>query len=505
MPPPAAAPDPYIGTIVDNRYRIESLLGEGGMGVVYLARHQAIDKKMALKVLRSDLARDNTEIQERFLQEARAASSIGNPHIVDISDFGQFPDGSAYFVMEYLEGAPLSKILEETRPLPLARACHIAWQICNALAAAHEIGIVHRDLKPDNVFLIRHGQQEDFVKVLDFGIAKVSTSGSKLTRAGAVFGTPHYMSPEQAAGSAVDSRTDIYSIGVMLYEMASGEVPFDADNFMGILTQHMYKAPVPIRALVPPRDISPGLEAIILKCLSKTPDQRYQHMAELAADLDKAARGLVPDAVPELMARSGGFHVPADYFKDRGMPAALPATPHGLRKRTPWGLYAGIAGVLAAVLIVVGIFARSSDTTASVSSVPAPPKPTEKAEEAPIPAAVDEEPQASEPAQPRAHQVLFASNPLDAHVFRDNEDLGQPPLTLEIPEGETVTVEVRREGYESRTVTVDGSQERMTVTLSAKPTVPAKAAPAKKAPQKRPATQDSPGIGSSGIVNPWAN
>jgi len=204
---------------------------------------------------------------------------------------------------------------------------------------------------------------------LDFGIAKVSSSaeGSKLTRAGAVFGTPHYMSPEQAAGQPVDHRGDIYSFGVILYELASGRLPFDADNFMGILTQHMYKAPVPIRALVPaPQDVPPGLEAIVLKCLSKRPEHRYQSMGELIVEFDKLAAGGVPDAVPEMMSRSGGFNVPVDYFKKGQMPEPMPATPeHPGARRSKWPVYAGIAGVLAAIAIVGGIFAKSQQSSAT--------------------------------------------------------------------------------------------------------------------------------------------
>jgi tRNA A-37 threonylcarbamoyl transferase component Bud32 len=501
VPPPSAAPDPYVGTTIDGRYKVESVLGEGGMGVVYLARHKVIDKRVAIKVLRADMARDK-EITERFVQEAKAASSIGNPHIIDISDFGDLPDGSTYFVMEFLDGKPLGKVLEETRPLPIARLIEIARQIAEGLAGAHQRGIVHRDLKPDNIFLVRRGSETDFVKILDFGIAKVGSGTAKLTRAGSVFGTPHYMSPEQAAGSPVDSRTDIYALGVILYEMASGKVPFDADNFMGILTQHMYKAPVPIRALVPPQDIPPGLEAVILKALSKKPEQRYQTMEEVAADLEKVLNGTVPDAVPEMMARSGGFNVPADFYKERGMPAPVPGTPRG-PARKPWGMVAGIAGVLAAVAIVVGVFAKSSSSTAS--SGPANTAPVAAPTPAPTPEPAAAPTQSAAPAIELKH-VLFAAEPLDAHVFLGEQDLGQPPLTVDVPVGQKVTVEVRREGYKTKSLTLDGTEAKQTVKLARDLTV--RAPPVKK-PEKPAATgaaskPSSPSLGGSEIVNPWA-
>jgi tRNA A-37 threonylcarbamoyl transferase component Bud32 len=244
---PPEAKDPYLGTTFDHRYKIEEVIGEGGMGVVYRARHKIIAKKVAVKVLRADMARDK-EILERFLQEARAASSIGNAHIVDISDFGELPDGSTYIVMEFLEGKSIAAMFEGGKRMPVQRICHIAAQIADGLAAAHGRGIIHRDLKPDNIFLVKRGHQNHFVKVLDFGIAKVGGANSKLTKTGMVFGTPYYMSPEQAAGQTIDARTDIYALGIIMYEMFTGQVPFDGDTFMGILSKHMFEAPVPIRA-----------------------------------------------------------------------------------------------------------------------------------------------------------------------------------------------------------------------------------------------------------------
>jgi serine/threonine-protein kinase len=304
-PPSIPPPDPLVGRVLDSRYRIESVLGQGGMGLVYRARHAVLNKPLAIKVLKPEVSRDS-EVISRFQQEAQSASGIGNHHIIDISDFGTLPDGSTYFVMEFLDGVSLTKAIEDTHPMPAPRVFHVAKQLGDALGAAHERSIVHRDLKPDNVYLIRRGSDADFVKVLDFGIAKVGGSSSKLTKAGQVFGTPHYMSPEQCAGSAVDQRTDIYALGVMLYEMSSGKVPFDADNLMGILTKHMYEQPIPPRELPPPVDVPPGLEAVILKCLAKSADARYQSMGELRTDLERLEAGTTPQAVVDAVDRASG-------------------------------------------------------------------------------------------------------------------------------------------------------------------------------------------------------
>ena len=209
--------DPLVGIVIDGRYLIESVLGEGGMGVVYLATHTALNKRFAVKVLRGEIARDE-EIMRRFVREAQSSTAIGHSNIVDISDFGKLDDGTAYFVMEHLDGEPLTDRIRRGA-MPTSEVLHICAQIAAALAAAHGRGIIHRDLKPDNIFLIRRGGDDRFVKILDFGIAKVGGANAKLTRTGMIFGTPHYMSPEQAAGQSVDSRTDIYALGVILFEM----------------------------------------------------------------------------------------------------------------------------------------------------------------------------------------------------------------------------------------------------------------------------------------------
>jgi serine/threonine protein kinase len=496
--------DPYLGATIDGRYKVEALLGEGGMGVVYRCVHTIIGKKVAMKVLRADLARD-AEVTERFLNEAKSASTIGNAHIIDISDFGQFQDGSTYFVMEFLVGQPLTKIVDGGQAVPVPRIINIARQLAEGLSAAHAASIVHRDLKPDNIFLIHRGGEKDFVKILDFGIAKVSTSGegAKLTRAGAVFGTPHYMSPEQAAGQPVDHRGDVYSFGVILYELASGRVPFDADNFMGILTQHMYKAPVPIRALVPqPQEVPPGLEAIVLKCLSKRPEHRYQSMDELIVDLDKLKAGGVPDAVPEMMSRSGGFNVPADYFAKPHMPEPVPASPASQRRKSKWPLIAGLTGVVAAVAIVGAIFAKSSQSRAQPDALT---RPTTAAVEPATPtSAAPQEPLTL------SKQVAIAITPSEAHVFLGDKDLGTSPVLIEVEEGKILPLKLRMEGYKELEISVDGSKPRESIKLERLPAahgyVPPRVAP-KKGGAAETKTETKPkkkgGIGGGEIVNPW--
>jgi eukaryotic-like serine/threonine-protein kinase len=465
-PTPSRA-DAFIGRTIDGRYLIERVLGEGGMGIVYAGRHKVIDKRVAIKVLRGEMAADR-DLTERFLQEARAASAIGNPHIVDISDFGQLPDGSTYFVMELLDGKALSAVLAEARgPMPVPRLVHLAKQIAQGLGAAHAANIVHRDLKPDNVMIINRGTERDFAKVLDFGIAKVGGGTNRMTRAGSVFGTPHYMSPEQAAGATVDLRTDIYALGVILYEMASGKVPFDADNFMGILTQHMYKSPVPIRALVPGVDVPPGLDAIVLKSLSKKPEGRYGSMDELIADLEKLESGLLPDAVQEMMARSGGFNVPADYFRSSAMPAPVPGSPAGHSAR--WPLYAviGAVGTILGTMVVV-LLARNAGWNIAHATAATPPAlataaaPPTTVVIAPLPTAMLAPPERSAPA---LHEVLVSVNPADATLTRDGQDLGGAPAALHLADGETAALVISRKGYRTKTVTVDSGSAKVAVVL----------------------------------------
>ncbi len=276
--------DALIGSVVDSRYEVLSVLGEGGMGIVYEIRHRALGKRFALKALRKDLASDG-EIAARFMQEARTAASVSHPGLVEITDFGQLPSGQPFFVMELLEGQSLATMIRRGGPIPAARAVDIIRQIAEALGAAHDRSIIHRDLKPDNIHISAAEGGRDRVTIVDFGLAKV-IGASRLTRAGVVFGTPHYMSPEQAMGETTDHRADVYALGVVMYEMFTGRVPFEADSYMGVLTKHMYMAPTPPSHLAGTAQLG-ALEAILLRCLEKKAGDRYATLRDLIADLDR--------------------------------------------------------------------------------------------------------------------------------------------------------------------------------------------------------------------------
>jgi serine/threonine protein kinase len=284
--------DRLVGETLDGRYFVEKKIGEGGMGVVFSARHAVIERPLAIKVLKREVMRDTATIK-RFIQEAKAASRIGHPNIVDVTDFGTTPDGMTYSVMEYVDGETLGNTLRHSSPFSQTRAIKVTVQIARALGAAHDKGIVHRDLKPENVFLIDRDGRTDFVKIVDFGIAKVApVQGSnpnepRLTRAGSVFGTPEYMAPEQAAGKGdTDGRVDIYALGVILYEMLTGRVPHRGDSTVRTLAMVMLDPVEPPSKVRPDANINPDLEAVVLMALAKKREMRFQTMGALITALE---------------------------------------------------------------------------------------------------------------------------------------------------------------------------------------------------------------------------
>jgi serine/threonine-protein kinase len=287
-PDPTA--DRLLGRVLGGRYRLLERLGQGGMGTVYRATHTLMDKPVALKILRAELATD-AEAVARFHREARSASRLDHDHCIRVTDFGQSDDGLLFLVMELLDGVSLSHVTRRG-PVPAARAAAIGVAIAEALAHAHEQGIVHRDLKPDNVFLARRQKGREIVKVLDFGLAKLASDsalGPSITRDGTVFGTPEYMAPEQAEGEKLDGRTDVYALGVILYQLVCGEVPFKSSNFVALLTKQVSEEPTPPRERRPDLNIPPGLELVILRCLTKRREDRYATAAEVADALEPFA------------------------------------------------------------------------------------------------------------------------------------------------------------------------------------------------------------------------
>ena len=277
-----------VGDIIDGKYELVRLMGQGGMGAVWEGRHVQIGRRAALKFLHPQVAHD-AEIASRFLREAQAAAAIGSDHIVDIYDVGQLPGGEPFLVMEYLSGEDLGSLIARFTSLPPAMAVGLSLQICDALTPAHARGIVHRDLKPANLFLTRLGDQEGWLKVLDFGIAKArraltGRTSSQLTRTGTTLGTPHYMAPEQFVGTKdVDQRADVYSTGVILYEMLTGRTPFDGETYEELIIRVATEKPTPPRALKPELDES--LEQVVLRSMERGPEQRFSSMEDLAVAL----------------------------------------------------------------------------------------------------------------------------------------------------------------------------------------------------------------------------
>ncbi|MEZ4363874.1 MAG: protein kinase [Kofleriaceae bacterium] len=280
--------DPLLGAVV-GPYRIARLLGVGGMGRVYKGVQPQIGSRVAVKVLSRECT-DRKDLVERFFSEARAVNLIRHESIVNVLDLAMLPDGRPYIVMEYLDGAPLSDLVAQRGAMPLGGVARLAVEVLEALGAAHAKGIVHRDLKPDNVFITPAGR----AKVLDFGIAKLLPElGGSFTQTGSLLGTPHYMSPEQASGKNIDFRTDLYAMGVILFECMTGQKPFLGDSMFDLLRKHVDLPPPPPRSLRP--DLPPALEQVILVALNKDPQHRFPSAAAMSAALQQATSGMAPE------------------------------------------------------------------------------------------------------------------------------------------------------------------------------------------------------------------
>ncbi len=552
---PQAAP--LVGEVLDGRYRLVKKLGEGGMGEVYAAEHVHIEKRFAVKLLRQEIV-SNKEAVSRFRQEARSASSIGHRNIIAIEDFGELPDGRIYMCMELLNGAPLNDLIKQ--PMSAERLLNILIQTGHGLAAAHAKGIVHRDMKPENVFVTFTPGGEDIPKLLDFGIAKVAGNDGQnnLTRTGTIFGTPYYMAPEQALGTHVDHRTDIYAMGVIMYEVFAGSLPFQGESFMGILTQHITTDPEPVvqRAAKAGRTLPSGMPEIIAKCMQKDANQRFSSMDELVAALivvyrqvagagmssymeafpqsPSSSHGMNPALTPTKMTPPpmtgpvmvGVQHAgqSAPYLPSGGHPASptpfppphQPSGPYAgydpgssvvVPKKSKVGLIAALVSVVAVVVAVVAFIAIGGKP--KPGSVDAGPVADARIATAPSDAAVVGidaagasvdagtpmadagvpdaalEPDAGTPATPDAAppppdagapphdaavevtpariDVVFSVTPSEAKLYDGRRALSG--MRVEVDPRRPKKITVRAAGYESKTVTVNGRDRRVSVVL----------------------------------------
>ena len=294
-----AESDALLGRTLDGKYHIEAKIGEGGMGAVYRARHVLMDIPLAIKVLHPSLVSDATSVA-RFQREAQAMARIRHSNAIAVSDFGITDDQINYIVMELFEGESLRKVLEREKKLPYPTAIAIARQVCGALEAAHRSGVIHRDIKPENIFLAPQPDNSYFVKVIDFGIAKIVTDTTKggppLTRQGMIIGSPHYLSPEQCTGQELDARSDVYSLGIVLFEMLTGRVPFTALTPVAVALLHANEPPPSVRSLNP--DIPEALDRLVLCALAKSKADRPASAQEFAAELERVARLVSPSFDP---------------------------------------------------------------------------------------------------------------------------------------------------------------------------------------------------------------
>ncbi|MBX3275976.1 MAG: serine/threonine protein kinase, partial [Sandaracinaceae bacterium] len=375
------APDRWIGRTIAGTFHIDALIGEGAMGRVYAGAHVERGERVALKLLHPHLGGD-PRIAKRFHREAKAASRLSHPSSLHIIDFGADADGTLFIAMELLEGEDLQTIIDHDAPLSPARIAELMKQTLSALEEAHRVGIIHRDLKPENVVVIREGDVER-VKVCDFGIAKIVESEGRstaITKDGYVCGTPEYMAPEQARGDEIDARADVYSAGVVLYQLLCGRVPFKAENALGTITKHIMETPVPPRRVRPAWGIPRSLERIALTALAKRPNERFASARAMSQAIDEAMMALGDAAEHRL--GEGPFSAPADLHDEPedDAPAEAASTHDVIAKVVApddrrW-MYAAALGLVAlAGALVYSATMRAPAPAIAAPAAPAPPAP----------------------------------------------------------------------------------------------------------------------------------
>jgi len=484
-----------IGQTIGN-HRVLSLIGQGGMGAVYLAEHAVLGRQAAIKVLLPELSH-NPDLVQRFFVEARATAQLRHPAFVEVFDSGTLPDGSAYLVMEFLAGETLGECLARRQKLPVAEAVSVAREIATGVGHAHQHGIVHRDLKPDNVFLAEAAPgRPPRIKVLDFGIAKLTASASgsgSRTRTGVILGTPLFMAPEQCRGAgsvALDQRVDIYALGCILHLMLGGEPPFPLEGFGEIIAAHLSTPPPPLRTLDP--TVPPAVEALVLRMLSKRPEDRPSTMAAVVSALDglpaaPAATMVLPDSGPRLPRTEKLPTAPAGRPSTGGLSTFAgaasmieePALDNVPRHRGRW---IGGGAVALAVAIAVAVWAGSGSRRAPVERRAAAPP----VEVTPRPAPQPPPPPAPKPpSEPATVTLSIDSTPAGAEVLdSDGTVLGNTPFQGRFPAGNgTARLALQKEGFRARKLTLSLARDQSLSVALEKRTAAPRPRPAPPKPQ----------------------
>ena len=463
----AARKDPLIGKVIDGRFTIRARIGAGGMGAVYEGWQASIGRTVAIKVIETRLSNDRVA-SKRFLRESKLLSQLSQPNTVTVIDFGQTDEGMLYLAMELIKGRTLSAVLKESGALPVHRVARIGYQLCDALDAAHGMSIIHRDLKPANVMVLDHPPGRDFIKVLDFGLAKSligegDHAHSTVTRSDVILGTPSYISPELIAGNTTDARADLYSVGVLLYEMLSGRLPFLADTVNVLLAKHAYEEPDPLDESFP----APVRE-VIMRLLSKAPESRYQSAAETRAALQYAVEGILSERA--LTTPSGpvpAYATPVDsgaamtatvdaHSRGKGAAASSPDTAvhaahatHAREERSKRRAGLWIAGVLVVASAAAGIAFATMRSRGSSTPAQSTSGATAGADDSDTSAGVggaDLAPGAAAAVVAPAIDAGIAmvaitetSTPGGAAIKFGGEDMGKTPTTFSVPKSATGT------------------------------------------------------------------
>jgi serine/threonine protein kinase len=485
----AVEADPLLGRVVNDRYRILEQIGHGGMGRVYKAKQAPLDRVVALKVLGAGHDHD-PNFYKRFFLEASVTAKLTHPNTITLYDYGRTEDGIVFIAMEYLNGRTLSLTMQQDGALAQERVIHVAQQICRSLREAHALGIIHRDLKPANVMLLRQHDDHDFVKVLDFGLVKFFAGEGQgdpdLTNAGTFMGSPHYIAPEQARNQNPDQRCDIYSLGVVLYQMLTGRVPFTAQAPVDIILKHLHEQPVPPRTARPDLDIDPSLEEIVLRCMAKAREARFQSMDELLLALKRVRTQLTgftsQSSMPPLNWSDnslGAMQTPSTAMRTPSQPMSAMQTPgsgsryathpppppaDALEELEPVRSFRGLAIAIPLVLLAAAGAGYALHLRATVAE-PAAVAPEKVA--APVPAVAAEP---SPNVDPNAGTTLLEvqSEPAGAEV-RDEGDhvLGTTPFELRVPSAKALQLQFRHDGFRAATVKkkVEGEHAALSVTL----------------------------------------